>query len=356
MLELKKKFSPEKYEVKLLVEAQEDAYRLDQFVGLFLESFSRQNVKKKIARGEVRIDGRPYPHKASVKVYEGEHVNIFTPRGDLEDEFWNGKKLELQFEPEIIFENDDLVAISKPAYMVTHPTGQHLFNCATVYFENKYQKTMHSIHRIDRETSGILLLGKNPPAAQKVTALFENDEVSKCYFFMAHNNNQGLTFPFVANERMGQEDDYIPRLFVHCYPENDSRGKHAQTRFAKIFANEKYFLGLAFPKTGRQHQIRAHAAFHGLPLVGDKLYNGNPQIFMRFKDGIATQEDHDLMDLPRHALHATGLKMNWPSKNDPTLFRAPIPQDFKNWIQMKIPEVDIKKLELEIDALIKDFF
>lgn len=356
MLELKKKFSPEKYEAQLLVEAEENTFRLDQFVALFLESFSRQNIKKKIARGEVQIKDRPFPHKASVKVYEGEVVTIFTPRGELEDEYWNGKKLELQFDPEVIFENDDLVAISKPAYMVTHPTGQHLFNCATVYFEHKYQKTVHSIHRLDRETSGVLLLGKNPAAAQRITSLFENDVVKKCYFFMAHKKKDDYQFPIMANERLGQENDYIPRLFVHCYPEKSKNGKYAQTKLVELFQNDDYLLGLALPKTGRQHQIRAHAAFHALPLVGDKLYNGDPRIFMRFKDGVATKEDHDLMDLHRHALHATALKLNWPNQDNPTLFRAPIPQDFKKWIQKRIPEVDIPKLESEIDALIKDLF
>lgn len=356
MLELKKSFSPEKYEVLLLVEAEENGQRLDQFVSLFLGSFSRQQVKKKIARGEVQIEGRPYPHKSSVKVYEGEKVLVFTPRGDLEDEYWNGEKLELQFEPEVIFENEDVVAISKPAYMVTHPTGQHLFNCATVYFESKYNKTIHSIHRLDRETSGVLLLGKNPTAAQTVTSLFENDVVKKCYFFMAKKTKAHVKLPIVAKERLGQEADYIPRLYVHCYDENCSDGKHAETTLLELFQNDEYVLGLAMPKTGRQHQIRAHAAFHGLPLVGDKLYNGDPTIFMRFKDGIATPEDHDLMDLSRHALHSTALKLNWPSRDNPTLFRAPIPLDFKKWMTKRIPEVNISELELKIDTLIKDLF
>ena len=356
MLELKKKFTTDLYEVLLLVEQEEDCFRLDQFVSLFLESFSREQIKKKIARGEVKIENRPYPHKASVKVYHGEKVLIFTPRGDLEDEYWNGQKLELQFDPEIIFENDDVVAISKPAYMVTHPTGQHLFNCATVYFENKYNKTVHSIHRLDRETSGVLLLGKNPKAAQKVTDLFENDIVKKCYFFMARKNKPHYDFPIIANERLGQLPDYIPRLYTHCFPEDSNQGKHAHTELYCLYENETYVLGIAMIKTGRQHQIRAHAAFHGLPLVGDKLYNGDPTVFMRFKDGDATKEDHDLMDLHRHGLHSTALKLNWPSKNDPTLFRAPIPLDFKDWIRERIPKVDIAKLENDIDDLIKKLF
>jgi 23S rRNA pseudouridine1911/1915/1917 synthase len=355
MAEISKKFTSDKYEVVFSVEPEEDGMRLDQYCQTFLASFSRQQIKKKIERGEVKIFKRPYPHKPSVKVYEGEHIMIFTPKGDLEDEYWNGEKLKLQLDPEILYETDDIVAISKPAYMTTHPTGKHLFNCATVYLETKYNKTVHSIHRLDRETSGVLLLGRNPKSAQVMTSLFENDEVSKCYFYMAHKNHPPH-FPFVAKERMGAEDDFIPRLYVHCYEETSDQGKHAQTTFDKIFENDDYILGLAFPKTGRQHQIRTHAAHHGFPLIGDKLYNGDPAVFMRFKDGEATKEDHDKMQISRHALHSTALLINWPSKEKPTLFRAPIPQDFIEWIKVKLPEVKIEELESKVDGLIKNFF
>lgn len=355
MLELEKKFGTDLFEVLLLVEEQEDGMRLDAYLAGFLVSFSRQMIKRKIASGEVRIQGRPYPHKSSVKVYAGEKIEVFTPRGELEDEYWNGKKLELQFDPEIIFEDENLVVISKPPYMTTHPTGKHLFNCATVYFENKYHKTIHSIHRIDRETSGVLLLGKNPQTAGEMTTLFENDEVHKCYFFLAKKNtNDTIQFPIVAKERMGQRDDYIPRLYVHIYPEDSLDGKHAQTTFYEVYQDKNFIFGLAFPKTGRQHQIRAHAAFHSFPLVGDKLYNGDPTVFMRFKDGVATKEDHELMELSRHALHATALNIAWPSKENPSTFMAHIPHDFKEWISKKLPELNIDQLELKVSALIKD--
>lgn len=354
MAEISKKFTSEKYEVVFSVEPEENGLRLDQYCMNFLASFSRQQIKRKIQRGEVRILGRPYPHRPSSKVYENEHIMIFTPKGELEDEYWNGEKLQLQLDPEILYEDEGIVAISKPAYMTTHPTGKHLFNCATVYLENKYDKTVHSIHRLDRETSGVLLLGRTPNAAQTMTALFENNQVRKCYFFMAHKKDLP-EFPFIANERMGSEDDFIPRLFVHCYEENSLQGKHAETSFYKLEENEDYILGLAFPKTGRQHQIRAHAAHHGFPLVGDKLYNGDPQVFIRFKDGDATVDDHLLMQLPRHALHSTALLIQWPSIENPTLFRAPIPSDFIPWILDNF-HVSMEELELKVDRLIKDVF
>jgi 23S rRNA pseudouridine1911/1915/1917 synthase len=185
-MEIYKKFTTEKYEVIHLVEEEQDGLRLDQFLMQYLQSFSRQDIKKKIKAGDIRIQDRPYPHKPSVKVYHGEKVQIITLRGTLEDEYWRGEKLSLELDPVIIKEDDDLIVISKPPYMTTHPTGKHLFNCATVYFETKYNHTIHSIHRLDRETSGVQLLGKNPKSAQRFTDLFEKDEVKKCYFLIGH--------------------------------------------------------------------------------------------------------------------------------------------------------------------------
>lgn len=354
MAEISKKFTTEFYEAIYEVDEDQDGLRLDQYCAHFLVSFSRQQIKKKIAAGEVKIEGRPFPHKASVKVYHKERVIFITYRGDMEDEYWRGEKLSLQFDPEVLYEDEQIIAISKPSYMSTHPTGRHLFNCATVYFETKYGHTIHSIHRLDRETSGVLLLGKSPQAAQLCSDFFEKDMVKKCYFFIGHKGHHPH-FPFVAKERLGSEDDFVPRLYVHCYDENSFEGKHAQTSFALIHEEGDYILGLAFPKTGRQHQIRSHAAHHGFPLVGDKLYNGDPTVFMRFKDGIATEEDHNKMQLSRHALHATALYLPYPQKKH-SLFRAPLPSEFKEWIKNNMPACQIKEVELKVDTLIKDFF
>ncbi len=352
MGEVYKKFSTEVFEALYQVEEEQSGQRLDQFCAEFLASFSRQAIKRKIARGEVQILERPFPHKPSVKVYEGEQIKFTTPRGELEDEYWRGELLKLEFDPEILFEDEDIIVISKPSYMTTHPSGKHLFNCATVYFEQKLGHTIHSIHRLDRETSGVLTLGKSPKAASKVTSLFEQNKVSKCYFFIAHKN-ENTPFPFTANERMGSLDDFIPRLFVHCFDENSNQGKSAQTHFKSLYENDEYILGLAFPKTGRQHQIRAHAATHGFPLIGDKLYNGDPKVFMRFKDGVATEADHDLMDISRHALHAMALKFPYPQNKD-SIFKSKIPADFKNWIKKNIKDIDINSLEKKMFKLIDE--
>lgn len=336
MSEIEKSFSTEKYVVTHPVQEEQDGWRLDQFVQKCMPTLSREYLKKKIEKGEVEISGRKPPHKPSVKVHYGERVTITTFNdGMIEDEYWHGKPVPRDQKPGIIFEDEELLVINKPPFMITHPAGKNLFYCATVYFETIYKKTIHSIHRIDRETSGLLLLGKNPKVSQRVASLFENDKVRKCYFFIAHKKPGAKAFPFTAKERMDREENKIPRGMMSVWPENSELGKESETHFELLMEKDNYVLAMAFPLTGRQHQIRVHAAYNGYPLLGEKLYNGDPGVFMRFKDHEATEEDHDLLQIPRHALHATALKLTYPN-DKMTYFIAPLPEDLAQWLEEKL--------------------
>lgn len=354
---LEKSFSPTKYRALWQVEDFEDGIRLDQFMMEILDTWSREQIKKKIKKGDITIIGRPqHPHRPNAKVHEGEKVEMVTYPEGIEDEYWNGEKIEFQKDPEILHEDDDIVVISKPPFMTTHPTGRRLFNVATVYFEDKYKKTVHSIHRLDRETSGVLLLGRNPKAAQELTAHFENDLVRKCYFWMAVDQDDDLKETFEANERLAQSEPGLKRVLIEAYPEDSGKGKHARTLFRVLHREAGYALGLAFPQTGRQHQIRVHAMVHGYPLVGDKTYLGGYELFQRFKDNYATPEDHEFMEIPRQALHAMALR--FPYKNELKIVKSPIPHDFREWIESKM-KLDIENFEevlkKEIEAYFKTF-
>jgi 23S rRNA pseudouridine1911/1915/1917 synthase len=271
-----------------------------------------------------------------------------------EDEYWKGEKLELQTSPEIVFEDEDLIVISKPAFMSTHPAGRHVFNCATVFFEMKYNKTIHSLHRIDRETSGILMLGKNPKMATEMMVRFEQDDVKKCYLFISkkqsHYNAQS---EFIANERMASPDEGLKRVVVESYPEDSNEGKHARTFFYILEDLGDYVIGIACPQTGRQHQIRVHALAHGIPLIGDKLYLGSYEMFQRFKDQLASEADYNLMEIPRHALHAIALKI--PYKGSERIFMTKIPRDLKEWIEKKT-NLSIDSIEEKISQVVECYY
>ena len=332
MSQVEKSFNTDKYVVSYPVRPEHDNLRLDQFVMTCMPTLSRQFLKSKIEKGEVVISGRKPPHKSSVKVHNGERVTITTHNdSEIEEEIWQGKVVPKDQWPTEIFEDDDIIAINKPPFMITHPAGRNLFYCATVFYETKYKKTIHSIHRLDRETSGVLMLGKNPKAAQKVSVLFEEDKVRKCYFLIARKNPGATAFPFTAKENMGRKEGVIPESMMFTFPEYSADGKEAETHFELILEKNDFVLALAFPVTGRQHQIRVHAAHHGYPLLGDKIYNGDAMVFIRFKDQEATEEDHELMQLPRQALHAAALKLTYP-KDEPMHFIAPLPKDLSDWI------------------------
>jgi 23S rRNA pseudouridine1911/1915/1917 synthase len=315
---------------------------------IYMPTLSRQFLKSKIEKGEVEISGRKPPHKPSVKVHAGERVTVTTHNdGMIEDEFWRGEVVPRDQAPTIIFEDSGLLVINKPPFMITHPAGKNLFYCATVWYETIYKHTIHSIHRLDRETTGILMLGKNPQTTQRLSFYFEEDKVRKCYFLIAHKNHNALPFPFTAKQRMGRNEDAIPEGMITSYPEDSSDGKDAETHFELIMEKDGFVLALAFPVTGRQHQIRVHAACNGYPLLGDKLYNGDPGVFMRFKDHTPTDEDHEKMHIPRQALHAVALKVPYPQDN--SHYIAPLPKDLSDWIQQKL-KIDPH----QVDDLVKE--
>ncbi len=329
---LYKKFLPDHFEACYEVHEPQDGMRLDQFLQRHFVSFSREQVKEKIKNGDVQIKGRPGKMKPNSKVYNKDQVTVFTYKTIHEDEWWNGEKLELELNPPIIYEDEGLYVLSKPPFMSTHPTGKHLFYCATVYCESLNGSGTHSVHRLDRETSGVLLVAKNPQAANKYTQYFEHERVRKCYFFIGVKNNQFKgKLEFTAHERLDTGGEGLLRVLIGYHPADSNIGKRAETHFKILYEQDQYVLGLAFPKTGRQHQIRVHALAHGFPLLGDKIYYGSYPMFQRFKDRYASQEDHDYMQIPRHALHATAINIPW--EEDRRTFFCEPPQDMSNWIK-----------------------
>jgi RluA family pseudouridine synthase len=350
---IEKTFLNDRYLAVYGVDEIHDNFRLDQYTQIYLSNFSRQQVKKKIDEGEIKIVGRDQKCRPSTKVHYNDKITVEIPRTIQEDEYWNGEKIELQETPEIVHEDSNLLVISKPPFMATHPTGKHLFNCATVFFETKLGHTCHSIHRLDRETSGILLLGKNPKVASLLTPQFEEGKVKKCYFFIAKTDNPPKEDSFNVKERLGGEEKGLKRVYINNFPENSPDGKRAETTFKIIHRDSGYVLGLAFPHTGRQHQIRVHAMIKGLPLLGDKLYLGSYEIFQRFKDLKTTNNDHEVMEIPRHALHSIGINLEYESKR--ATFVTPIPKDLKTWMGENL-RVDIQGLEKTIGLEIKKYF
>ncbi|MBT3982398.1 MAG: RluA family pseudouridine synthase [Bacteriovoracaceae bacterium] len=356
---IEKDFQIDKYVSTYPVMERHEGIRLDQFIGEFFPSFSRQFIKKNIAEGAVVISSpqhqRPHPHRASTKIHLGERITMTIHKSDHNDNYFRGQKIELQ-DTEIVYEDDDIIVISKPPFMAAHPTGRHLFFCATVVLEHMLGHKVYSCHRLDRETSGVLVLGKNPKAASLLSQAFEENLNKKCYFFIA-NKELDNDFPFTATEKLGRNEtgpiDSLERLMMITYPQNSRHGKWAETKYQLLWEDDGYVLGLAFPKTGRQHQIRVHAAYHGIPLLGDKVYHGGMDMFCRLKDDIAYEDEYDLIQIPRHALHA--LALNVPYKGYRKTFQSKIPDDLKDWIAINL-ELDFDSIERKITKFLRSEF
>ena len=335
---IEKKFTSQFYKAVFLVEKGDDGLRLDQFVRRTFTPFSREMIKKKILCGEITLQGQV--KRPATKVHVGQKVMVLSH-----------KKQESILEPSLVFEDENIFVVSKPPFMLTHPTGRHLFNCATTYLGEKWGGSIHSIHRLDRETSGLLLLGKNATVSRQLTREFEQGSVKKCYFFVAKKKEayHGQK-SFTENARLAPSEGM--RVSVRHYDARCGEGKRAKTHFEILRDLDSHVLGLAFPQTGRQHQIRVHAMINGLPLLGDKLYLGGFDLFQRFKDKTASPRDHQLMQLPRHALHATGLCMAYKGENKS--FVDAIPEDLRQW--MTSFGINGEKLQEEIKKLIEDYF
>jgi 23S rRNA pseudouridine1911/1915/1917 synthase len=357
---IKKLFGENTQTTTIRVDKFFDKSRLDTLLINYYPSLSREYFKRKIKKKEIIINNRSAKTKPSTILHLYDEITMVTHKTFHEDDYWNGELIQLKY-PKLIFEDSNYIISNKPPYMATHPTGRHVFHTLTTYYENKYEHTIHSVHRIDRETSGIIILAKNPKAASRITQLIEFEQaMTKCYFFIAHKNkiNPNHKFPFFANERLETNSLRVTDIkpLVNIFPESSTQGKNAKTYFKLIESNNDYVLGLARLFTGRQHQIRAHMFHHGMPLVGDKLYLGGKDLFLRFKEATATIEDHRLMQISRHALHAMALKI--PNeinldKSKSHIYIAQLPDDLKEFIN-KYFEINIDNLIEKIEANILD--
>ena len=344
-----KKYLENHFEAKLEVQELQDGVRLDQFIQDYLTSHSREQVKKKIKAGECKVLNRPASNKSSTKLKHKDVIEVIIHRTSHEDEYWRGKLLDLE-KPTIVFEDDDLLVINKPAFMSTHPTGKHLFNCATVYFENNLNlKTIHSIHRLDRETSGVLLLAKNPPAANRYTEEFEKNNVKKCYMWIAKKQTDAKENNFIADENLGNPYPGLKRVIVEAFPSDSNKGKIAKTTFKVLETNDSYSVGLAFQKNRTNSSNSRSRKSPWAPTYRRQALPWGLPPFQRFKDNVYSSEDCDEVLAPRHFLHAFSIKIQGQT------FHAPLGEDMQNFYLQNF-NGNLENLFTKAKEAVEDYF
>lgn len=229
----------------------------------------------------------------------------------------------------VVFEDEDLLVIDKPANLPVHPSGRYFNHTLWAILKTRFGLAKPLlVNRLDRETSGLVVVAKNEAAAKGCRHQFAGRWVEKRYVALAEG-----AFPeaveatgwMIADPGSGVRKK---RRFVAVEPPaGDGPGEPAATRFRRLALHGPVSEVEAVLLTGRLHQIRATLQALGFPLVGDKLYGGDASIFLRFCRGELTAEDRRRLRMERQALHAAGLVFRHPRLGRVLTFEAPLPAD-----------------------------
>jgi 23S rRNA pseudouridine1911/1915/1917 synthase len=315
---------PEIIPVRLRVPPECDRWRLDHFLKARIRRLSRTKIQE-IIEHQVRLsDGRqPRP---SLSVRRGEVVLIERP-APVEP------PVPRRFEE--LAEDETFIAIDKPAGLPIHTTAKYYKNTLTAVLRERYpDQKLQVCHRLDRETSGVLLVARGQGPGSLLKQAFAKRQVSKSYLAICH----GIPSPSTGLiDRPLKLLDTRTKLLMGVVDADDPDGLPSRTRYSVQQAfphpTHPHALVAAQPETGRQHQIRVHLASVGHPIVGDKIYRASEEQFIAFCDGGMTPELLEAFDgLPRQALHAHRLTFPHPLTGEPVTVEAPLPADLRDYL------------------------
>ena len=278
--------------------------RLDKFLVEKLQEFSRSRIQNLILDGFVDVDGRA-AKKAGQTLEDGSNLTVRIPPAVTTD--LTPEEIPL----DILFENDDLIVVNKPAGMVVHPALGHtsgtLVNAVLGYDPDIEgiggEERPGVVHRLDKETSGLILLAKNERAHRWLQDQFRLRKVEKTYLALVDSRPPTPTGR--VETHIGRDPSHRKRMAIV----SESRGREAISEYKTLESFKQHTLLEFHPLTGRTHQIRLHCAFLGCPIVGDKVYG-------RKKPSV---------EIGRHFLHASRLKIILPGEKELITFEAALP-------------------------------
>lgn len=248
------------------ISAEEDGQRLDNYLMRILKGVPKSHIYRIIRAGEVRVNKKRA--QASSRLAEGDSVRIPPVRTTQNKEIYVGEKLEQQLNASVIFEDNSLLVINKPAGIAVH--GGSGLSLGVI---EALRKTRHDlsylelVHRLDKETSGCLLLAKKRSMLRSIQALLEAREVNKTYWALVYTPWQGKRAVVVDAALEKNTLKSGERMVVV-----NEEGKASQTHFRLLENYQQACWVEASPKTGRTHQIRVHSAHLGHAIVGDEKY------------------------------------------------------------------------------------
>jgi len=320
--------------LKILVDAKLDGHRLDLALTAVLTWRSRSSVHRLIDGGFVHVDGRAVP--ASRRVRLGETIVVDVPPNPTANPD-PGAGVEFP----VLYEDRWMIAVDKPAGMAVHPSGRRLDGTLIHALHRRYRNPSdpaHDVvprllHRIDVETSGVVAVGLDEQFHHLVARQFENPLVQKTYLAVvrgAPRSDAGtIDLPIVPDKTSAVRLKLTTATSADVDAEGKPRGLPAVTEYRTLRRSGPFTLVEVRPKTGRTHQIRVHMAAIGCPLVGDKLYGGDEQLFLHQLAGTLADEHRAALVLDRHALHSHSLTFFHPMQNREMTIVAPLPADLQ---------------------------
>jgi 23S rRNA pseudouridine1911/1915/1917 synthase len=298
--------------IQLVVSANEAKLRLDQFLAKRLPEFSRSRLQQLIRDGFVRLNNSTSRPRQIVRA--GDKIELTEP--PLE-------KIDVRPEPiplHVIFEDDDLIVINKPPGLVVHPGVGHrehtlvnalLNHCATLSGIGGKERP-GIVHRLDKETSGCLVVAKNDAAHRELSKQFAARTVEKIYLALVAGKLPKTAG--VIEGKIGRHPVHRKRMSATTL-----RGRAAKTEYRAVRSSDRATLIECRLHSGRTHQIRVHLHHLGHPVLGDKVYA--PRL---------------AKDFPRQMLHAWKLGFRHPRTEEWKNFEAPLPDDFAAAIKLTI--------------------
>jgi 23S rRNA pseudouridine1911/1915/1917 synthase len=298
--------------------------RIDKYLHGRFRNLSRRFIQDAIKTGNVKVNGKIV--KPSFKLTTADRIDVVIPKPP-------SKEIPPEDIPlDIIYEDSDLIVINKQADMIVHPargnTRGTLVN-ALSYYCNELSSGLGEfrpgiVHRLDKDTTGVMVVTKNDIAQWKVAKQFERRQVKKTYLAVVHGT------PDLSADRVNAPLGVHPRI-REKYAIRPEIGKDAITFYEVLEEFRGFSLLKLTPRTGRTHQIRVHLSYIKHPIVADAMYGGKLVYQWQLAE---TEPATQAPIIARCALHAHTLEVAHPTTGQPLKFEAPLPEDMQNLLDM----------------------
>ncbi len=298
--------------------------RIDKYLHGRFHNFSRAMIQNVIKAGSVKVNGKVVDK--SFRLTTDDTIELTLPKQPSKD------ILPEEIPLDIIYEDNDLIVLNKPADMIVHPargnTHGTLVNALAFYSDNlssglgEFRPGI--VHRLDRNTTGVMVATKNDVTQWKIAKQFELRQVKKTYLAVVHGTPEldadRIKVPLGVHPKTREKYAIRPKI-----------GKEAVTFYEVVEAFRGYSLLRLSPRTGRTHQIRVHLSYIKHPIVADDMYGGKLVYPWQLQDAEALPQDPVIA---RCALHASTIEFKHPTTEKVVKFKAPLPEDMQSLLDM----------------------